>query len=628
MLKRLGYGDVALFRSRFQSVYGGAKYYDKEILPDEHTFNEVYHDVWRIFFTPSKAVREWIEREMETMNLVPGEFAAVHLRALYARVTIEIRKKETVVEWTRNALNCASELRPGGPFLFASDHPYAIDCARSYGLEKNATVVARNHDKRPIHIDKIPDVNTTYAPSDFYDTFVDVLMMGLGRCATYNRGGFGHWGLLIGYNASCEQNQKTSVKGIGVSCNWTEPIKAQTKTLDKAQRPPLFLEPMDRPAESKAPIIQRRTSTNAKKSSLPDWMIDYFSWHKEKKLKLNPSNWNSTKYLVMTCTKRSHSCGGVSDRLKPLPFVVLQAFASHRLLLIYWNKPALLEEYLVPPDEGVDWRVPDWLIPKLNFSSQQDVTYQTDDLMNYLNGYGKSRVVVKTRIQSPSAGEGLYAEQLGGTSTYQTVYHELFRAFFRPSPRLQSKIQSQMNRFGLVPGQYASAHLRAMYGNREWRDPRETIRITVNAINCASELYPGGPVYFAADIKFAIEIALAYGQQRHLPVVALTEMKKDPLHLDKDDQWRIRDPSAYDDTFLDLLLLGSSRCVAYSNGGYGSFGQLLSYDSNCTVRYFRRRHITRNCTWTHANGRKERFEHPVIAIDAEMFVKPLRISSQ
>ena len=618
MLTKLGYGDVSLIRSRFQSVSGGAGYYDKDLLPGEPSFSEVYHDVWRIFFTPSQPVRRLIENEMKAMDLIPGDFAAAHLRALYGRITMETRLKETVVEWTRNALNCASQLLAGGPFLFASDHPYAIECAKSYGMEKQTKVVARKHQSRPIHIDKIPSID--YTASDFYDTFVDVLMIGMSRCVTFNRGGFGHWGLLIGYNASCFQNQKTSSQGIGVYCNWTKPLNRQesTKSQQGSMVAPLFLEPMD--ANTEVEVPNRRLLRSLEFSSLPNWMINYFAWHQETRFNLNQSNWNSTKYLVMICTRRCAKCGGISDRLKPLPFVVLQAYKSRRLLLIYWNKPASLEEYLIPPDGGVDWRVPDWLIPRLNIKTKLDVASHSDDLVRLIEN-GEAMPVVKARIQSPSAGEDYYTEQTGGNSTYQTVYHSLFRTFFTPSSRLAEKIHDLMDKHGLVPGEYASAHLRAMYGNRVWRDPRETIQITINAINCASQLYPGGPVYFAGDIKFAVEVAMAYSKQRHIPVAAL-EFNEDPLHLDKDDQWRTRDPSAYDETFLDLLLLGSSRCVAYSNGGYGTFGQLLSYDSNCTIRHFMRRKILTHCNWTHADGTLEKLEPPAIDVPQELLIKP------
>jgi hypothetical protein len=144
----------------------------------------------------------------------------------------------------------------------------------------------------------------------------------------------------------------------------------------------------------------------------------------------------------------------------------------------------------------------------------------------------------------------------------------------------------------------------------------------VNGINCASSLFPGAPVYFAADIKFAVEVAREYGQQRSLPVGSL-DFSENPIHFDKDPEWQKRDPSEYDDTFVDLFMLGQSRCVAYSNGGYGTFGSLLSYNANCSTRYFKGRNINfRKCLWTYPDGSKKMLRPPNVSISPELMVEP------
>jgi hypothetical protein len=293
--------------------------------------------------------------------------------------------------------------------------------------------------------------------------------------------------------------------------------------------------------------------------SLPKWMTDYFQWHSQQVKSLAVSSWDSKKYLVLYCGKRIN-CGGISDRLKPLPFLVLLAYRSQRVLMILWIKPAPLEEHLVPPEGGLDWRVPDWLRLEL-VKANPRTAIETRHAVDYTERL-TNETVLFTKIQVPTAGQDYYDLQSDAHSTYQTVYHSLFRTFFTPAPRLEALISSKMEDHNLVPGQYASAHLRAMYGNRIYRDPYETIAMTVNAVNCASYLLPGSPVYFAADIKFAVQVAQEYGRQRSLPVAAL-DFLEDPLHLDKDDAWQTRDPSAYDETFVDLYMLAQSRCVAY-----------------------------------------------------------------
>jgi hypothetical protein len=87
----------------------------------------------------------------------------------------------------------------------------------------------------------------------------------------------------------------------------------------------------------------RRKPTNSSSQALPQWMIDYFDWHNQTKRSLKEDNLNDTKYLI-----------------KPLPFVVLQAARSKRLLLIYWSRPKWLEEFLIPPEGRMDWCAPQW----------------------------------------------------------------------------------------------------------------------------------------------------------------------------------------------------------------------------------------------------------------------------
>jgi hypothetical protein len=247
--------SVPILRLRRQSVSGFADYYDALSAPGEASFKDVYHDVWRIFFRPSPPVAGLIEHEMKTHELEPGRYASAHLRALYGRITN--RPDDQATDLVRNAINCASQLRPGGPFFFASDHAFSTRAAVEYGSQRRVAVhvstrgVGFNGGGNPLHFDKAPKVKDR-SPEDFYDTFVDLYLMGMSTCLTYNRGGFGHWALLIGYDAGCSLNQKTSASGITHRCNWTEPsVGFENDTSAGAPKEghyrtiPLFLEPME-----------------------------------------------------------------------------------------------------------------------------------------------------------------------------------------------------------------------------------------------------------------------------------------------------------------------------------------------------------------------------------------------
>ena len=101
---------------------------------------------------------------------------------------------------------------------------------------------------------------------------------------------------------------------------------------------------------------------------LPSWMKHYLNWHKHtreqiifsKKKKKNGFS-SPQRFLIMTCLQTDSKCGGTADRLKPLPFVLRIAYYTKRLLLIRWTKPAALEEFLLPPQGGIDWRLQPWM---------------------------------------------------------------------------------------------------------------------------------------------------------------------------------------------------------------------------------------------------------------------------
>jgi hypothetical protein len=159
--------------------------------------------------------------------------------------------------------------------------------------------------------------------------------------------------------------------------------------------------------------------------------------------------------------------------------------------------------------------------------------------------------------------------------TYKNVYHDLFRYLFRPSPPVQKLIDEQMAQTHLTAGEYAIAQYRAFYK----RDPSEATlkKDAINAVNCASNLRPGGPVYFASDSKYAVEAALKYGKETNRRIVSYDG--PEPLHLEL--QWKNHSVSEFYSVFVDLYLMGNGRCIAHGRGGFGKYALLISYNSSC-----------------------------------------------
>lgn len=97
---------------------------------------------------------------------------------------------------------------------------------------------------------------------------------------------------------------------------------------------------------------------------LPKWVQEYAEWHaKQRKRYLEAIKTNSTipediRFLISRCLSRD-KCGGASDRLQDMPYNIMLANQTNRLLLIKWEKPAALEHYLVPPKGGINWTITD-----------------------------------------------------------------------------------------------------------------------------------------------------------------------------------------------------------------------------------------------------------------------------
>lgn len=102
---------------------------------------------------------------------------------------------------------------------------------------------------------------------------------------------------------------------------------------------------------------------------LPDWIKRYASWHAvQRKRYIDFKRGNSTetsvsdiKFLISRCLANDH-CGGASDRLQDMPYNMKVANETNRVLLVRWEKPAALENFLVPPANGIDWTIDDELL--------------------------------------------------------------------------------------------------------------------------------------------------------------------------------------------------------------------------------------------------------------------------
>jgi hypothetical protein len=376
---------------------------------------------------------------------------------------------------------------------------------------------------------------------------------------------------------------------------------------------------------------ESESTTIWEKTDLPHWMKEYFSWHRQHTSK-KPAQPNS-RYLILQCLEQDKQCGGLADRLMALPFLILLASQSRRILLIVWTVPFPLEEFLMPPTKGVDWMMP---APSssvgaemtqegiLSAPSLVDKTVFTRITTIVPAAHNKSLGVVRVRIQDYwSAWEYYDQHQPNSTdgeddgtpltrskapSLAEKHFRDIFWCLFEPSPPLSTVMKQRQTLLDFQKHPFVVAHYRALYGPQS--PSMAYIRAASgNAVNCASELMPGAPVVFLSDSFEARQrIHQISRTSKHNKTVIIPSSNhsslpfgRSPLHLDKATRGipyytNNYEPADFYDTFLDVMLMAKASCVAFGQGGFGRMGSLLSRNHTCTKRHFENAKLVA-CKW-------------------------------
>jgi hypothetical protein len=332
---------------------------------------------------------------------------------------------------------------------------------------------------------------------------------------------------------------------------------------------------------------------NAKKV-FPEWLRNYIIWHSEQRR--NKMDDPSTKFLTVAC-HRNFPCGGVSDRLRSIPYFLLLANRTGRVLLIKWQKYDL-EEFLLPPVGGLDWRLPEGMdigsgkpgqaVSCLGEMSNRNPCRIWD---NDHEGYKNQKNIVML------AREDLYEQhkQFFVTDTHpHGTFGQIMNIMFMPTPPLVESISDTMKKIGLLPRQYTSAHFRSRYphpeGLKESMPPKLKEDIINNAIKCAAHTAGDSnlPVYFTSDdlrsVQYVLDRSPFVAQSNpQTKVIAITDFFRshsDDAKVNYDES----DPKELYPVFIDLWIMGHSKCVSYGQGGFGLFGARLA-DEECSVQH-------------------------------------------
>lgn len=392
--------------------------------------------------------------------------------------------------------------------------------------------------------------------------------------------------------------------------------------------------------------------------ALPVWMKEYFDWHQKQMNSLNETNWKSHRYLVMRCLQQDRKCGGAADRLRVVPVAVLMAHQFNRILLIHWERPCPLTEFLAPPvTGGLDWRIPAWLQERLEFRKRPfiltlnphatDLLAQSPDLvladmLLQINDHGSSYYLEHMSVDDGGAVASLRNNNTndnnrrreGSSSTssstksfaLEDIYHHVWDILFQPSPAVATLIQKHMQHLQLTDHNYAAVHIRSQYLRDKSSIAKHAPHFR-NAVHCASQLLSGRPMFVASDAAAVTEYAVTYGRAKAAASAAkiigatavavgarsASSNSTSPLHLDRGsdylatgaltttnhaqtiDQEAVWRPSDYYDIFVDLYLLARSSCIAVHTGGYGTWARLISHTGAGQCWI---NHGTHRCQWT------------------------------
>jgi len=354
-------------------------------------------------------------------------------------------------------------------------------------------------------------------------------------------------------------------------------------------------------------------------------MTDYFTWHAQQLQTLTADNWKTNhRFLVSRCLEMDRACGGISDRLKSLPTLLLLAAQSRRLLLFEWSRPAPLQAFLVPRTNdsiGINWTLPSF-VPAMGMGTRLYTKLPTLIKATAAVNNTSTVPVLCARIQEQHGGSDYYNQHPWNnnnhnntvvsepTRAFRKVFRSLFFSVFAPSPRVHKQYQreAQQLRLAIMSNNntdntfnYKAAHLRAYYGNNPV--PQTKVEaVAINAINCASQLVLGQHtppteekdehILFISDSALALQSIERHAKNWNLPVLTTLPYRQnhtnrqlvpvEPLHLDKAMSHEADD---YVDIFVDLLHFANAQCISHGQGGFGRLGVLLSRDPMCFKKY-------------------------------------------
>ena len=308
-------------------------------------------------------------------------------------------------------------------------------------------------------------------------------------------------------------------------------------------------------------------------SLFPEWIQNYVSWHEQMrrdfpgmKLFEDPK---APKLLVRTCLGL---CGGLHDRLGQLPWDLYLANQTNRVLLLAWQRPQSLEEFLVPHgNDNPLTSILDWSIPKEALFGFADIRRVRDDYTELFQGYSEDRPeedfwkmhidealerantgkfqnvqVLRHRILGHLGEDYLERRLVALGETPQNVsqihtgalFGNIFWLFFKASPAIDQEFRAISQHLALRPQQYSAVHCRVRHPKAtlsgvyvvgknpkypadktglpwEGATRQFALDVATRALSCAMNITPD-PLYFLSDSNDLVRhVAFELNDENH-----------------------------------------------------------------------------------------------------------------
>jgi hypothetical protein len=253
------------------------------------------------------------------------------------------------------------------------------------------------------------------------------------------------------------------------------------------------------------------TTIVSSSSSYPDWIIQYLKWHQrirhqfpDMQLFTHP---DAPPLLIRVCLGL---CGGLHDRIGQLPWDLYLANQTNRILLLAWQRPKPMEEFLLPAHPTIfNWTVP--LEAQFGFQDMAAVRnhkalfdgypedHPTDTFWSHdvdaaleraTTGSYRTIKILRHRLLGHLGQDALeqrlvkhYQDEQhdGQRPSSTTLYEEeqklrhvklfdpplfgqiFWQLFFRPHPLIETQFESVMRELELIPQQFTAVHCRVRH---------------------------------------------------------------------------------------------------------------------------------------------------------------------